>query len=170
MTVGTTPSQTVGPFFSFGLCNRPCSELVASDAPGALRISGRVTDGAGEPVPDAMLEIWQADPSGAFRPGFGWGRCGTDADGRYAFVTVKPGEVEGQAPHLAIQLFARGLLRQVLTRLYFPDEAEANAADPVLRGIADEALRSTLVARPDGGGLRFDVRLQGDGQTAFFAL
>ena len=170
MALPGTPSQTVGPFFSFGLCQRPCSELVAPGTPGAIRIAGTVTDGAGDPVPDAMLEIWQADETGAFRPDFGWGRCGTDAEGRYAFLTVKPGPVEGQAPHVAVQVFARGLLRQVLTRLYFPDEAEANAADPVLRGIPDEPLRATLVAEPDDDGLRFDVRLQGERQTAFFVL
>jgi protocatechuate 3,4-dioxygenase alpha subunit len=165
-----TPSQTVGPFFWFGLCTRPCSELVQPGTAGAVRISGQVRDGAGEPVPDAMVEVWQADETGTYRPDFGWGRCGTDADGRYSFLTVKPGPVEGQAPHVVVQVFARGLLRQVLTRLYFPDEAEANAADPVLRAIADPALRATLVAEADGDGLRFDVHLQGERQTAFFAL
>jgi protocatechuate 3,4-dioxygenase, alpha subunit len=171
MPLPATPSQTVGPFFSFGLCQRPCSELVPPGTAGALRIAGTVSDGAGEPVPDAVLETWQADERGVFRPDFGWGRCGTDAAGRYAFVTVKPGPVDGQAPHLAVQVFARGLLRQLFTRLYFPDEVEANAADPVLRGIADDALRATLVATADGdGSLRFDVRLQGERQTAFFTL
>jgi protocatechuate 3,4-dioxygenase, alpha subunit len=170
MALPGTPSQTVGPFFSFGLCERPCCELVPPRTSGAIRIAGRVTDGAGDPVPDAMLEIWQADETGAFRPDFGWGRCGTDAEGRYAFLTVKPGPVDGQAPHVSVQLFARGLLRQLLTRLYFPDEGQANAADPVLRGIPDPALRATLVAVAEGDGLRFDVRLQGERQTAFFVL
>jgi protocatechuate 3,4-dioxygenase, alpha subunit len=170
MALGTTPSQTVGPFFSFGLCERPCSELVEPGTPGAIRISGVVLDGAGEPVPDAMLEIWQADETGSLRDDFGWGRCGTDAEGRFSFLTVKPGSVDRQAPHLAVQVFARGLLRQLFTRLYFPDEAAANAADPVLGGIPDEPLRATLVAEPDVDGLRFDVRLQGERQTAFFTL
>jgi protocatechuate 3,4-dioxygenase alpha subunit len=170
MALGSTPSQTVGPFFSFGLCERPCNQLVAPGTPGAIRISGVVTDGATDPVPDAMLEIWQADETGSFREDFGWGRCGTDAQGRYSFLTVKPGSVEQQAPHLAVQVFARGLLRQLFTRLYFPDEAAANAADPVLSAIPDEELRATLVARAQGDGLRFDVQLQGERQTAFFVL
>jgi protocatechuate 3,4-dioxygenase, alpha subunit len=162
LTLACTPSQTVGPFFSFGLCVRPSNELVPG---GAVRIEGRVLDGADEPVPDAMVEIWQADGSGAYRPGFGWGRCGTDGEGRYSFVTVKPGAVEGQAPHLVVLVFARGLLRPVLTRMYFPDETEANAADPVFAAAGE-----TLLAEAADGGYRFDVRLQGDRQTAFFAL
>ena len=162
----TTPSQTVGPYYEIGLCDRPLHELVPD---GPVRIEGRVVDGAGEPVPDAMVEIWQADAAGEYRPDFGWGRCGTDDEGRYRFRTIKPGPVAGQAPHVVVLVFARGLLRPALTRLYFPDEAEANAADPVLASVP-ESERSTLVAIPDGDVLRFDIRLQGDAQTAFFAL
>jgi protocatechuate 3,4-dioxygenase alpha subunit len=164
LTLRPTPSQTVGPFFRLGLCERPCSEVVAG---GSVRIEGRVLDGAGEPVPDALVEIWQADETGTYRGDFGWGRCGTDGAGRYGFTTAKPGPVEGQAPHLEVLVFARGLLKPLLTRIYFPDDA--HAADPVLSALADEE-RESLVAEDDGHVLRFDVRLQGDRQTTFFAL
>jgi len=171
---GTTPSQTVGPFFSFSLCVHDTNVLVPADADGAVRIAGRVVDGAGQGVPDAMVEIWQAGPDGAYRGDFGWGRSGTDADGAFSFVTVKPGPLPSDAgplaPHLEVLVFARGLLKPLLTRMYFPDEAAANAADPVLQGVPDDRDRATLVAIPDGGGLLFDIRLQGEGQTAFFAL
>jgi protocatechuate 3,4-dioxygenase alpha subunit len=156
-----TPSQTVGPFFSFGLCVRPQSDVVAE----GIELRGRVVDGAGEPVPDAMVEIWQADPEGRYRGDFGWARCGTDARGEYRFTIVKPGAVEGQAPHLSMQVFARGLLKQVFTRVYFPGDEP----DELLRSV-EEGRRHTLVARDDGDGLRFDVHLQGDGETVFFDL
>jgi protocatechuate 3,4-dioxygenase, alpha subunit len=167
-----TPSQTVGPFFEFGLVTKPL--LVAADAPGAIRIEGRVLDGAGEPVPDGLVEIWHADADGHYESALGWGRCQTDDDGGYAFTTVKPGAVrdpEGSAlaPHVSVLCFARGLLKPVLTRLYFPDEEQANAADPVLRAIGDDGERATLVATAVGSArYRFDIRLQGEGQTAFF--
>ena len=156
-----TPSQTVGPYFTLGLLD--ANELVAD----GLRITGRVLDGAGEPVPDALVEIWQADEEGRYRPDFGWGRSGCDADGRYSFTTCKPGSVDGQAPHLTMLVFARGLLKPVLTRMYFPDEEEANARDPVLSAVDDP---TTLVARSSADGLEFDVRLQGNGETVFFAV
>jgi protocatechuate 3,4-dioxygenase alpha subunit len=166
---GLTPSQTVGPFFAFGLHDR--AEVVPPDAPGALRIRGRVLDGAGEPVDDAMVEVWQADDTGAYRGDFGFGRCGTNEEGGFELVTVKPGRVDGQAPHVNVHVFARGLLKQVATRIYFPDEAEANAADAVLASLPDDEARATLVAVPEGdGSLRFDVHLQGERETAFFAL
>ena len=171
---GTTPSQTVGPFFAFGLCDRVTNLVVPEGADGAVRIAGRVLDGAGAGVPDALVEIWQAGPDGVHRDDFGWGRSGTDAEGAFSFVTVKPGPVAGDAgmlaPHLVVLVFARGLLKPLLTRMYFPDEVGANAADPVLAAVPDEADRATLVAVPDGASLRFDIRLQGEGQTAFFAL
>jgi len=183
---GATPSQTVGPFFSLGLDTFPC-ELVAADDAGALRVEGVVLDGAGEPVPDALVEVWQANVHGRYaHPGdrrdelplfesfAGFGRCLTDGAGRYRFRTVKPGSVpfgDGrlQAPHVAVGVFARGLLKRLATRMYFPDEAVANAADPVLSALGDDA-RRTLVARPTGGGVRFDIRLQGARQTTFFAM
>ncbi|HEY1480691.1 MAG TPA: hypothetical protein VGF46_11705 [Gaiellales bacterium] len=157
MRLERTPSQTVGPFFEFGLCTRVENLLVPADAPDAVRIEGRVLDGADAAVPDAMVEIW---------PGFG--RCGTAADGGFSFVTRRPPARDGQAPHLAVLVFARGLLKPVLTRLYFPDEP-ANEGDPVLSAIAGEE-RATLIAVPDGDALRFDVHLQGPRQTAFFSL
>jgi protocatechuate 3,4-dioxygenase alpha subunit len=171
---GTTPSQTVGPFFSFGLCARDTHLLVPEDGDDAIRIAGRVIDGGGEGVPDAMVEIWQAGPDGVYRTDFGWGRSGTDDDGGFSFVTVKPGPVTTDAgllaPHLSVLVFARGLLKPLLTRMYFPDEPDANAADPVLAAVPGDSDRATLVAAPGPAGLRFDIRLQGEGQTAFFAL
>jgi protocatechuate 3,4-dioxygenase, alpha subunit len=158
-----TPSQTVGPYFSLGLLDPPANELV----PGGIHISGCVLDGAGKSVPDAMVEIWQADEDGRYQPDFGWGRSGCDEDGRYSFVTCRPGPVDGQAPHVTLMVFARGLLKPVLTRMYFPDEEEANAADRVLSAVDDA---STLVARATEDGLEFDIRLQGDGETVFFAV
>jgi protocatechuate 3,4-dioxygenase alpha subunit len=166
LTASPTPSQTVGPFFSIGLFSRPSNDLVKG---GLVAIEGAVLDGAGEPVPDAMVEIWQADAAGSYSDAFGWGRSGTDDEGRYSFRTVKPGAVDGQAPHLVVLVFARGLLKPVLTRMYFPDEAEANASDPVLAGLPPEDA-ATLVAEAEGDRLRFDVRLQGERQTAFFEL
>jgi protocatechuate 3,4-dioxygenase, alpha subunit len=167
MTLAPTPSQTVGPYFTLGLCVRQANELVREA--GAVRIAGRVLDGAGDAVSDALVEIWQADQHGEYRGNFGWGRCGTDGEGRFSFATVKPGAVDGQAPHLSMLVFARGLLKPVCTRMYFPDEREANAQDPVLSALP-ESDRATLVAESDEDSLRFDVRLQGDDQTAFFAL
>ena len=165
-----TPSQTVGPFFTIGLCVQPTNLLVPPESEGAIRVSGRVVDGGGVGVPDAMVEIWQATAAGEYRTDFGWGRCGTDTDGRYEFVTRKPGGVAGTAPHLSILVFARGLLKPLLTRMYFPDEEAANAADPVLLGIDEPTEAATLMAHAVDDGLRFDIHLQGDGQTAFFAL
>ena len=176
-----TPSQTIGPFFHDALLERDLTELVAPNHPGAITISGVVYDGAGDPVTDAMVEISQARPASSaenpntFDAAFsGWGRSGTIDGGRFSFVTLKPAPVPApdgtpQAPHVDVLVFARGLLRQVVTRLYFPDEGEANAADPVLSSVEEADLGETLVAREEGdGAYRFDVRLQGENQTAFF--
>jgi protocatechuate 3,4-dioxygenase alpha subunit len=114
-----------------------------------------------------MVEIWQADEEGRYRPDFGWGRSGCDADGRFSFVTHKPGSVAGQAPHLTVLTFARGLLKPALTRMYFPDEEQANASDPVLSAVGDP---SALIARAGDGGLEFDIRLQGEDETVFFTV
>ncbi|MEA2420577.1 MAG: protocatechuate 3,4-dioxygenase, alpha subunit [Thermoleophilaceae bacterium] len=189
MALAPTPSQTVGPFFHIGTDDGFIGrELVSPDRPGAVRLFGVVRDGDGVPVIDAMIEVWQANAAGRYahpedvreevplEEGFdGSGRTCTDDDGRYEFVTVKPGSVPGlggstQAPHIDVSVFARGLLRRLVTRIYFPDEAEANEADPLLASIEDPAARASLVAVEDDGGLRFDISLQGDRETTFFAV
>jgi protocatechuate 3,4-dioxygenase alpha subunit len=151
MTLGLTPSQTVGPYLHIGLPD--------VQPGGAVVIRGRVLDGAGEALPDATVELWHGD--GIF------GRSDTRA-GRFELVVSKPSGSDGRAPHFAVSVFARGLLQRVVTRMYFPDEAETNAADPVLAAVPAER-RETLVAvaEPDGS-LLFDIRLQGDGETVFF--
>ena len=187
MIFPTTPSQTVGPYFAIGLPWPSGPGAVPEDAPGAIVISGMVYDGAGEPVPDALIETWQADGDGRFPdmhghggpshvPGFrGFARCGhEDGDGSYAIRTVKPGPVPGpgermQAPHIDVSVFARGMLNRCVTRIYFADEPDANATDPVL-GTVPAARRETLLAQPTDDGYRFDIRLQGPGETVFFAI
>jgi protocatechuate 3,4-dioxygenase alpha subunit len=184
-----TPSQTVGPFFHIGTDDGFIGpQLVAPDHPAALRLFGTVTDGEGAPVNDSMIEIWQANSAGRYahpedpreelplEEGFdGFGRTHTDREGRYELLTVKPGVVPGpgdrpQAPHIDVSVFARGLLKRLVTRIYFPDEAAANEADPVLSSIADLEARAALVAVEEDGGLRFDINLQGDRETTFFAV
>jgi protocatechuate 3,4-dioxygenase alpha subunit len=167
----TTPSQTVGPFFAIGLPWPDGPHVVPEGTAGAIWLRGRVLDGERRPVPDALVETWQADPSGRYEtPGFrGFGRCPTDEEGAWAIHTVKPGGVGGQSSHVAVALFARGLLNHVVTRMYFDDEPEANAADPVLARL-DEAARGTLLAVREGDGYRFDMRLQGADETAFFSI
>jgi protocatechuate 3,4-dioxygenase, alpha subunit len=173
--VTTTPSQTVGPFFAIELPYADGPYVVADGTEGAIWLRGRVLDGVGDPVPDAMVETWQADPQGRFDGDFrGFGRSGTDAEGAWAILTLKPGPVPSpdgamQAPHVALTIFARGLLMHVCTRLYFDDEAEANAADPVLSGLSEDA-RATLVAVGEDGGYRLDIHLQGPDETVFFAV
>jgi len=159
---GETPGQTVGPFFSIGLSWLDGGDVVPADAPGAFVVSGLVLDGAGAPVPDAVVETWQVDPDG-------FGRSGTRDDGRWRIRTVKPRPADG-APHLAVLVHARGLLHRLATRIYFGDEAEANASDPVLAALPDDAARATLVAEPAEGGYHFDIHLQGPHETTFLAL
>jgi protocatechuate 3,4-dioxygenase, alpha subunit len=186
--LGLTPSQTVGPYFAMRLPWPDGPYVVPAGTPEAITITGRVYDGAGNALPDAMIETWQADPDGRFahpddprgptpfaRSFRGFGRCATAADGSYTIVTLKPGPLptpEGdiEAPHLDVSVFARGLLDRVVTRLYFPDELAANAADPVLCSV-ERARRGTLiaVAEPEGH-LRFDVWLQGARETVFFDI
>jgi protocatechuate 3,4-dioxygenase alpha subunit len=172
----TTPSQTVGPFFAIELPYRDGPYAVPEGTTGAVWLRGRVLDGDGAPVPDALVESWQADPGGQFGGDFrGFGRCGTDEEGRWAILTLKPGPVPAgsgaatQAPHVDLAIFARGLLHQVVTRLYFADEGEANAADPVLAGL-DEQARATLVAQTSDDGYELDIHLQGPHETTFFAV
>ena len=186
MSLEPTPSQTIGPFFHEALLDRNYSELVSLHHPEGIRIEGTVYDGAGEIVPDAMVEIWQANRTGRYNHPAdnredlsidedfsGFGRSGTDRGGTFSFLTLKPGSVAGpggelQAPHVMVSVFARGLLKRLVTRIYFPDEQEANAVDPVLSSIKDQELLRTLIARDEGDALRFDIHLQGEGQTAFF--
>jgi len=183
-----TPSQTIGPFLHIEVPYEGEARLVEPNHPGAIRLLGMVTDGEGEPVDDALVEIWQANAAGRYahpeddredvplEDGFmGFGRCATDSEGRFEFLTVKPGSVPGpgdrpQAPHIDVSVFARGLLNRLVTRIYFPDESEANAEDAVLSLIEDEAARQTLIAQLEDGALRFDIRLQGDGETTFFVI
>jgi protocatechuate 3,4-dioxygenase alpha subunit len=202
---GITPSQTVGPYFAYGLtpkgvCRwRPNDtydwketvgdNLVTPDTTGErIRIEGRVTDGDGKPINDAMIEIWQADaqgryahprdnralPNATFK---GFGRSATDKDGQFGFTTVKPGPVPGpngqvQAPHIVVAYFSRGLLTHMYTRIYFADEA-ANASDPILALVPSDR-RGTLIARKETRGgqavYRFDIRVQGRDETVFFDL
>jgi protocatechuate 3,4-dioxygenase alpha subunit len=169
MSALPTPSQTIGPFFSFGLEWMAAGDVVPPGTPGAQALTGKVTDGQGDPVPDAMIEVYQADPDGHFPPGWpGFARALTDEEGRYRLTVVKPGRVdERQAPHLEVTLFARGLLQRLATRMYFPDEDDANASDPLLASIGDPGRVSTLVARPAPSGLEFDLCLQGPDETVF---
>jgi len=184
---GLTPSQTVGPFLAIGLPWPDGPFVVPEGTDGAITITGRVLDGAGDPVPDALVETWQADPGGRFShpddprgaaaaPFRGFGRCPTGADGSYRIVTRKPGPLpcpdgRTEAPHLDVSVFARGLLDRVVTRIYFPDEGHANVADPVLASIGDPARAATLIAHAEHGAaarLRFDIHLQGEHETVFF--
>jgi protocatechuate 3,4-dioxygenase alpha subunit len=194
-----TPSQTLGPFFAYALTPEQygyphrgiATPVVAGESTEGLRIRvmGRVLDGAGEPVTDAMIEIWQANAHGRYNhpaddrsdnlldPDFkGFGRCGTGTrpDACFVFDTIKPGPVgDGQAPHLNVIVLARGMLVHAFTRIYFGDEEAANAGDPVLAQV-EPARRGTLIAHPEstpaGPVYRFDIRLQGEGETVFFDL
>jgi protocatechuate 3,4-dioxygenase alpha subunit len=155
-----TPSQTVGPFFGFALPFAGGADAVPPGSAGAVRVEGQVFDGAGDLVPDALLEVWQDEQ---------FARCRTDAEGAFHFTVRKPVTASGQAPFLNVMVLARGLLRQLVTRMYFPGEEGANRVDPVLLNV-DADRRETLIARPGGAALRFDVRLQGEDETVFFAL
>jgi protocatechuate 3,4-dioxygenase, alpha subunit len=155
---GPTPSQTVGPFFGFAL---PFPD--DSDAAGGrgVRIEGQLLDGAGEPVPDGLIEVWNGNQ---------FARCRTDAEGAFHFTVSKPvGSSGADAPHLDVIVFSRGLLRHLATRMYFPDEEAANARDRVLDRVEPERQR-TLIAEAAGPVLHFDIRLQGDQETVFFEV
>ena len=182
-----TPSQTVGPYFAMRLPWADGPYVVPAGTPGAITIVGRMYDGAGNVIPDGMVETWQADPDGRFAHpddprgpvpggyrGFrAFGRCETAPDGSFTIVTLKPGPLPAQdgeveAPHLDVSVFARGMLDRSVTRMYFPDEATANAADPVLAAVPADR-RSTLIAVAAGAGqLRWDIHMQGESETVFF--
>lgn len=180
-----TPGQTVGPFFGYALPYAGDNQLVPPGSPGAIRLHGVVLDGAGQPVPDALLEIRQAGPDGSVpaqagslhRDGHtftGWGRAATDPEGHYTFTTVEPGAHRADGPrYVAVTVFSRGLTDRLFTRAYLPEDTEELAADAFV-GSVPEARRATLIAtREADGGLRFDVRLQGedgsDDETVFLA-
>ncbi|MBV9347239.1 MAG: protocatechuate 3,4-dioxygenase subunit alpha [Pseudolabrys sp.] len=199
---GITPSQTVGPFFAYGLAPKGRAQwdpngtyswketvgdnLVTPDAAGEkIRIEGCIRDGDGVPVNDAMIEIWQADAQGRYASKHdprapsnakfrGFGRSATNKEGVFGFETIKPGAVPGpkgkpQAPHIVFCIFSRGMLRQIYTRMYFPDEA-ANASDPVLSLVPADR-RGTLIAKKESNGsYRFDIRVQGENETVFFEV
>lgn len=179
MKLIATPWQTVGPFFHIGCTKLNRVNLVPHDEL-AITVEGLILDGDGKPVPDAMIEIWQADAAGRYpteegAEGFrGYGRAATNAEGQFRFRTTKPGRVpfadsRQQAPHLAVSILMRGLLKRLVTRMYFPDES-ANAEDPVLN-LVDGNRRTTLIAKAaDHGHLNWDVILQGNGETVFFDL
>lgn len=177
----STPSQTVGPFFSIGFRPLVNTVLTEPESPGSIPVVGCICDGAGAGVTDAIVEIFQADERGQFASDAhgrwtGFGRSLTSDDGSFGFVTVKPGRFvtssgATNAPHLEVLVFARGLLRSLRTRMYFPDETEVNALDPVLSAIDDPARRATLIARHEGAGYRFDINLQACArgpETVFF--
>jgi len=209
---GQTPSQTVGPFFHYGLPWKGGADLVGQSDMGArpelfaeehwvlnlssptgtpegevIEIAGRVIDGAGNPVPDAMIEIWQANAAGRYRseddpredvpldPHFvGFGRASTDREGVYRFRTVRPGRVAGpgnslQAPHLAVSVFGRGILKRLATRLYF-EGAEGNDSDPVLGSVPEERRQTLIARRQDNGDWWLDLVLRGENETVFFDL
>jgi protocatechuate 3,4-dioxygenase alpha subunit len=184
---GITPSQTVGPYFHIGLEWADAGKYVAEKGTdGLVRVHGFILDGAGDPVPDSMIETWQADEDGRFAHpddprgavqwnGFtGFGRCSADEDGGYEIFTVKPGafpDADGmtEAPHLSVGVFSRGLLARVSTRIYFSDENDANAADPVL-ALVPQDRRDTLIAMRTDDGYRIDIHLQGPEETVFFDI
>lgn len=156
-----TPSQTVGPFFGYALPFADGPD--AASGPPAIRIEGQLLDGAGQPVPDGLLELWGGQQ---------FARCRTDAEGAFHFTVVKPsaGSAPGdEAPHMDVTVFARGLLRHLATRMYFPDEEAANGRDRVLN-LVEPARRHTLIAQSEGAVLHFDIRMQGESETVFFAL
>lgn len=186
MSLRASGSQTVGPFFSIGFAWLYCDNLAGPDVSGEhVTIRGRILDGDGQPVPDALLEVWQANAHGKYahpedtqdkpvESGFrGFGRIPADTEGKFQFSTIKPGSVPGpdgqlQAPHIVVSVFSRGLLVRLVTRIYFPDEP-ANSEDFVLK-LVEPARRGTLIAKKEqqDGLLEWNVILQGPGETVFF--
>jgi protocatechuate 3,4-dioxygenase alpha subunit len=178
--LAATPGQTVGPFYGYALPYPGDSELVPPGRSDAIRLHGTVYDGEGQPVPDALIEIWQADELGNVaqaagslqREGFtftGFGRAAVDPAGHYSFCTLRPGPVNGAPAFFAMTVFARGLLNRLFTRVYLPDDQAALDTDTLLQSVPEDR-RATLVATADADGYAFDIRLQGDGETVFLAF
>jgi protocatechuate 3,4-dioxygenase alpha subunit len=176
-----SPGQTVGPFFAFGLDYPKKHEVVFPHSPGAIVVGGTVLDGAGAPIPDAVIEIFGADSDGtvprsrgALRRDdhtfTGFGRAATTDDGHYEFWTRNPGSVSGEAPFFAVIVFARGLPDKLHTRMYLPEDDERLAADPLLSSLTPEERDSLIATRTPDGGLHFDIRLQGEKETVFLAF
>lgn len=176
-----TPGQTVGPFFAFGTEFDRMHELAFPHSPGSVVLRGRVIDGNGNAIPDAMVEIWQADSDGTIpqvrgtlhRDGHtftGFGRAFTNDDGEYQFWTRNPGSVHGEAPFFAVIVYARGLPDKLHTRFYLPENEEAPAADPLLRRLSDEERSTLILERTPAGWLQQDIRLQGGKETVFLAF
>lgn len=178
MSLSSTPGQTVGPFFGFALPFDRGTELVPPGQKGAIHLHGQVLDGSEDPVPDALVELWQPDGDGVIskRPGSlrreagtftGWGRAATDDAGHFRFTTVTPAPVTpGTRAYFAVTVFARGLLDRLFTRAYVPTAPGSGSTDPLLDSLAPER-RATLIAAPDDDGYRFDIRLHGDDETVF---
>jgi protocatechuate 3,4-dioxygenase alpha subunit len=185
--VPPTPSHTVGPFYGYALPFPGGEDVAPLGHPDTVTVHGYVRDGEGAPLPDALIEVWGADPGGRVpkadgslrrdpasggylgRNGVeftGWGRVQTDADGHWYVRTLRPGARGNSAPYLSVCVFARGLLVHLFTRIYLPGDEAAHAADPLLRRL-DEERRATLIARDEGAAYRFDIRLQGEGETVF---
>ena len=177
--LSATPGQTIGPFYGYALPFDKDNQLLPPGMPGSVRLQGTVTDGAGDTVPDALLEIWQANAEGNIpqgsgslvRDGYtftGWGRTAVDNAGNYTFTTVNPGPTEeGAAPFISFVVFARGLLNKLHTRMYLPDDEEALARDALLSSLPEDRRRTLIATREADGGLRWNICLQGEGETVF---
>ncbi|KSU65680.1 protocatechuate 3,4-dioxygenase subunit alpha [Arthrobacter sp. NIO-1057] len=176
-----TPGQTIGPFYGYALPFAKDNELVNQAHPNSVRLHGVVYDGKGEAIPDALLEIWQADEAGNIvseqgslvRDGYtftGWGRTAVDNVGHYTFTTVNPGATEeGKAPFIMLTVFARGLLNRLFTRIYLPEDTAALANDPLLASLTDAERKTLIATREADGSLRLDIHLQGKEETVFLS-
>lgn len=176
-----TPGQTVGPFFAFGTVYPKMHEVVFPHSPGSIVLSGTVYDGAGQPIPDALVEIWSTDAEGNIPRArgsrrrddhtfTGFGRSATTDEGHYEFWTVNPGSARGEAPFFAAVVFARGLPDKLHTRIYLPEDPDRLAADPLLASLEPDERATLIATRLPNGGLHHDIRLQGEKETVFLAF
>lgn len=175
-----TPGQTVGPFFHYGTEYEKMHQVAFPHSPGAILLSGTVLDGQGQPIPDSLVEIWQADSDGSIPRGrgsirrddhtfTGFGRSFTTDEGHYEFWTRNPGSVDGEAPFIAAIVYARGLPDKLHTRIYLPEHTEALEADPLLSSLTSEERATLIATRTPEGNLHHDFRLQGEKETVFIA-